>query len=90
MSDLKPATTQEKLTAEHEPDPHIPPPQAETAQAKSATVLALVALAFSIGLAVTAYFTWSQLQQLLSQQAGLAARLDDAIGPLRSSVQEIS
>ena len=53
-------------------------------------MLALVALAFSIALAVTAYFTWSQLQQLLSQQAGLGAHLDDAIGPLRSSVQEIS
>jgi uroporphyrin-3 C-methyltransferase len=90
MSDLKPATTQDKLTKEREPDPHTPPPQAETAQTRSATVLALVALAFCIGLAVTAYFTWNQLQQLLGQQAGLGGRLDDAIGPLRSSVQEIS
>jgi len=90
MSDLKPATTQDKPIAEREPDAHTAPQQAETAQPRAATVLALVALAFSVGLAVTAYFTWSQLQQLISQQAGFGVRLDDTIGPLRVSVQEIS
>jgi uroporphyrin-3 C-methyltransferase len=41
-------------------------------------------------LAVAAYLTWSQLQQLLGQQAGFGTRLDDTIGPLRASVQEVS
>ncbi len=90
MSDLKPATTQHELTAEHVPDPHTPPPQAGAASARSAIVVALVALACCIGLAVAAYLTWSQLQQLLGQQAGFGARLDDTIGPLRASVQEVS
>jgi uroporphyrin-3 C-methyltransferase len=52
--------------------------------------VALIALACCIGLAVAAYFTWTQLQQLYGQQAGFGARLDDAIGPLRASVQEVS
>ncbi len=90
MSEVKPTTTQHELTAEREAGLHIPQPQAGTAQARSATVMALIALACSIGLAVTAYFTRDQLQQLLGQQAGFGARLDDTIGPLRASVQEVS
>ena len=90
MSDRKPTTAQHEPTAEHAPAPHNPPPQAAAAQGRSATVLALVALACCIALAVAAYFTWSQLQQLHGQQAGFGARLDDAIGPLRASVQEVS
>jgi uroporphyrin-3 C-methyltransferase len=53
-------------------------------------VLALIALAISLGLTVAAYFTWSQLQQLMSQQAAFGTRLDDSIGPLNSSVQQLS
>ena len=90
MSDRKPTTAQQEPAAEHAPDPHNPPPPAAAAQARSATVVALVALACCIGLAVAAYFTWTQLQQLHGQQAGFGARLDDTIGPLRASVQEVS
>lgn len=90
MSDLTPATTHDEAPAGHTPDTHIVQQQPGTAQPRSALVLALIALGFSIGLAVTAYFSWSQLQQVISQQAAFGARIGDTVQPLQDSVQEVS
>lgn len=90
MNDLKPEVTHDKPVPERAPDTGIGQQRAAFVQARSGPVLALVALAFCIGLTVAAYFSWSQLQQLISQQAAFHNRLDDIMRPLRSSMQELS
>ena len=51
-------------------------------------VLALIALGLAIGLAATAYFTWNQVQQLNSAQAGVDARVENHLQPLRQSPRQ--
>jgi uroporphyrin-3 C-methyltransferase len=70
------------------------PQQAERSQpprasGNAATVLALIALGLSIGLAASAYFTWSQVQRLDSQQAGLGTQVDERLQPLRAVQQQV-
>jgi len=85
---------QVSVPANHsKPDKAKAPSGAAQAPAKSASntplVLALIALGFAIGLTATAYFTWTQLQQLIVQQAGVGAQVDGQIQPLRTSLEDI-
>lgn len=52
-------------------------------------IVAVLALGLSIGLAVTAYFTWHQVQQLIAEQAGIEAGVSDRIQPLRGSLDGV-
>jgi len=90
MSDPKPATTQYEVPAESAPEALPAGSQAASTQPAAATVLALIALLLCSGLAVAAYFTWNQLQQLVGQQAGLEAGVDDQLQPVRSSLRQLS
>jgi uroporphyrin-3 C-methyltransferase len=53
-------------------------------------VLSLLALGICIALAVTAYFTWNQLQRLADGQLRLESQIDKQTAPLRASVQDLS
>ena len=53
-------------------------------------VLALLAMGISIGLAVTAYFTWNEGRQLTGTQSRVEAQLEDRIQPLRSSLSDVN
>jgi uroporphyrin-3 C-methyltransferase len=62
---------------------------AERTVARAPLVLSLLALGLSIGLAVTAYFSWNELQQLAGAQAGTETRMENRIEPLRSSLDSV-
>ncbi len=49
-------------------------------------VIALISLILAIGLAVAAYFIWHQLQQLVTEQAGVEGGVSERIQPLRASL----
>lgn len=52
--------------------------------------IALLALGLTIGLAVTAYFTWHQVQQLAGEQVGIESGVSERIQPLRSSLDAVN
>jgi len=53
-------------------------------------VLALLAMALSIGLTVAAYFTWDEVQQLTGTQSRLEAQVENRVQPLRSSLSDVN
>lgn len=80
---------------ETEPEP-TPENTAGTAAARPAAStalplwIALLALGIGIGLVATAYFTWHQVQQLTTEQAGIEMGVSDRIQPLRSSLDGVN
>jgi uroporphyrin-3 C-methyltransferase len=90
MNDLKPASNQERTPAEQAPDVDAVRQRPAVAPPTLVTVLALIALGISIGLVVTAFFNWSQLQQLNNGQSDLRTQLGDTVRPLQESVQQVS
>jgi uroporphyrin-3 C-methyltransferase len=53
-------------------------------------VVALLALGLSIGLAVAAYFTWNQVQQIMHSQTGVAPQVEERLQPLRASIEAMT
>ncbi|HFD81228.1 MAG TPA: hypothetical protein ENK05_12675 [Gammaproteobacteria bacterium] len=79
------------------PEPSSPPPGEVSptpppagARGTVALVLALLALGISIGLAVAAYFSWHQIQQLHGSRAALDSRLESRLQPLRDALRDLN
>lgn len=77
--------------AEADPPAEAEPPQDTPARTGSAAAwvplaLSLLALGLSIGLAVAAWFSWHELQQLAGAQSGTESRLENRLEPLRASL----
>ncbi len=83
----EPPTTPEP--AADKPAVAEPEPRAGSSSALPLTI-ALLALILAIGLAVAAYFTWYQVQQLGRDQAGIETAVSDRIQPLRSSLDGVN
>jgi uroporphyrin-3 C-methyltransferase len=52
--------------------------------------LAVIALMLGIGLAVAAWFTWFQVQELSGRQAAVEAGMDARVAPLRTSLDGVN
>jgi len=68
-------------------------PQASNYTSRSSAlplVIALLALGLTIGLAVTAYFTWHQVQQLAGEQVGIESGVSERIQPMRTSLDAVN
>ncbi|MFC1772874.1 hypothetical protein ACFL3A_05930, partial [Pseudomonadota bacterium] len=78
-------------------DETTPPPPSDVPQASNNTlrssalplIIALLALGLTIGLAVTAYFTWHQVQQLAGEQVGIESGVSERIQPMRTSLDAV-
>jgi len=79
-------------------DETTPPPPSDVPQASNNTlrssalplIIALLALGLTIGLAVTAYFTWHQVQQLAGEQVGIESGVSERIQPMRTSLDAVN
>jgi len=68
-------------------------PQASNYTSRSSAlplIIALLALGLTIGLAVTAYFTWHQVQQLAGEQVGIESGVSERIQPMRTSLDAVN
>lgn len=72
--------------------PEVTPAGSSAASRSSALplIIALLALGLTIGLAVTAYFTWHQVQQLESEQTGIETGVSERIQPMRASLDAVN
>ncbi|MFQ5644781.1 MAG: uroporphyrinogen-III C-methyltransferase [Thiogranum sp.] len=66
-----------------------PAPRPGQSLATVPLILSLLALGLSIGLAVAAWFSWHELQQLAGAQSGTETRLESRLEPLRSSLDGV-
>ncbi len=89
--------SEQKPTAEADKSPALPPPpdapQVSNGSSRSTALpltIALLALGLTIGLAVSAYFTWHQVQQLAGEQLGIESGVSERIQPLRTSLEAVN
>ena len=77
-------------TSAAEAEQAVTPESRAAASSTLPLTIALLALILAIGLAVAAYFTWYQVQQLDRDQAGIEAAVGDRIQPLRASLDGVN
>ncbi len=89
MSDENPPATADEPTLSSPPEVL---PASNTASRSSALplIIALLALGLTIGLAVTAYFTWHQVQRLADEQVGIESGVSERIQPMRTSLDAVN
>lgn len=89
MSEQNPPAVADESALPSTPDA----PQASNSISRSPVLpltVALLALGMAIGLAVSAYFTWHQVQQLAGEQVGIESGVSERIQPLRTSLDAVN
>ncbi len=78
------------LPSEQVDIPPEPEPPARRRSSPLPLIFALLALGLSIGLAVAAYFTWSQVQQIVHSQSGVGPQVEERLQPVRASIEAMT
>ena len=89
MSESQPLTVPDTEPQAEPVQPRDEPTRPKRSVSRAPLVLSLLALGLFIGLIVTAYFSWHELQQLVGAQSGTETRMENRIEPLRASLDSV-